>query len=166
MTIMLWQLNTLSRELFVAQLGSIFEHSPWVADNVWEKRPFHSVNELHEEMMNVVREADESDILTLLCAHPNLASRVQLTSDSALEQQSAGLDALSPNDFERFSELNDAYMEKNGFPFIIAVRGKTKQEILAAMSARLTNERPQERRQALLEVQRIAEMRLLDRIEE
>lgn len=166
MNIQLWQLNTLGRELFVHQLGSVFEHSPWVAENAWKRRPFHSVNWLLESMMQAVKEAPEERILALLRAHPDLASRVSMTADSSLEQQSAGLDMLTPHEFERFAELNAAYTEKHGFPFIIAVRGKTKADILDAMAERLNHTRLQERGQALLEVQRIAELRLRDRIEE
>ncbi|QHW35369.1 2-oxo-4-hydroxy-4-carboxy-5-ureidoimidazoline decarboxylase [Paenibacillus rhizovicinus] len=162
----LWQLNTLSREMFVAQLGSVFERSPWVAESVWQLRPFHSVNELHEAMMQAVMEAPEEKAIALLRAHPDLASRAAMTTDSIEEQRPAGLDALTPEEYDRFASLNAAYAEKHGFPFIIAVRGKTIEDILAAMAMRLQHDGQRELRQALLEAGRIAELRLHGRIEE
>ncbi|NBD23422.1 2-oxo-4-hydroxy-4-carboxy-5-ureidoimidazoline decarboxylase [Paenibacillus sp. T1] len=162
----LWQLNTLSRERFIGQLGAIFEHSPWVAERVWERRPFHSRHELHEAMMTAVLEAPEERIVALLRAHPDLASRASMTAHSAEEQQSVGLDALSAEEYDRFAALNASYLAKHGFPFIIAVRGKTKNDILAAMAERLEHDGEQERKQALLEIRRIAELRLRDQIEE
>ncbi|MFC4809572.1 2-oxo-4-hydroxy-4-carboxy-5-ureidoimidazoline decarboxylase [Paenibacillus sp. GCM10023250] len=166
MSIQLWQLNTLSRERFVGELGAIFEHSPWVAERIWPYRPFRSLRELYEAMMHVVDEAPEEQALALLRAHPDLASRAAMTDESAAEQRAAGLDALTPDEYGRFAALNAAYAAKHGFPFIIAVRGKTKVDILAAMTRRLENDGRLERRQALAEVGRIAELRLRERVEE
>ena len=83
MSIQLWQLNTLSRERFICELGAIFEQSPWVAERVWERRPFHSLRELHEAMMTAVLEAPEERIVALLRAHPDPASRADMTAHSA-----------------------------------------------------------------------------------
>ncbi|SEM86672.1 2-oxo-4-hydroxy-4-carboxy-5-ureidoimidazoline decarboxylase [Paenibacillus sp. OV219] len=162
----LWQLNTMSRELFTQQLGGIFEHSPWVAERAWGMRPFHSLLELHEAMIQVAREAPEEQVLTLLRAHPDLAARIQMTAYSEEEQTGAGLQQLTPEEFSRFTELNAAYMRKFGFPFIIAVYGKSKSEIAAAMAVRLEHSAAQERRQALLEIQRISWLRIQRSIEE
>ncbi|RAP78272.1 2-oxo-4-hydroxy-4-carboxy-5-ureidoimidazoline decarboxylase [Paenibacillus montanisoli] len=166
MSISLWQLNTFGKEIFLAQLGGVFEHSPWVAERAWERRPFHSISELHEAMMKAVKGADEEQVTSLLRAHPDLASRVQLTVYSAAEQRGAGLNELTPEEFSVFAERNAAYTAKFGFPFIMAVRGKTKAELLAAMQERLGHTVQQERKQALLEIHRITLLRLIDLIEE
>ncbi|SDX78762.1 2-oxo-4-hydroxy-4-carboxy-5-ureidoimidazoline decarboxylase [Paenibacillus sp. CF384] len=166
MSISLWQLNTLSKEMFVGQIGGVFEHSPWIAEKAWEARPFHSVNELHEAMLDVVRQAPEDQVTELLRAHPDLAARMTMTSYSSAEQQGAGLHELSPDEYKRFAQLNAAYTTQFGFPFIMAVRGRTKADLLAAMQERLQHSTVQERRQALLEIQRITQLRLMDVIEE
>ncbi|WP_308634266.1 2-oxo-4-hydroxy-4-carboxy-5-ureidoimidazoline decarboxylase [Paenibacillus silvisoli] len=166
MSIGLWQLNTFGKNMFLAQLGGVFEHSPWVAERAWERRPFHSINELHEAMMNAVNGAAEEQVTGLICAHPDLAARMQLSPYSSAEQQGAGLTQLSSEEYRQFTERNTAYKAKFGFPFIMAVRGKTKSELLAAMQERLHHTVQQERKQALLEIHRITLFRLMDLIEE
>jgi 2-oxo-4-hydroxy-4-carboxy-5-ureidoimidazoline decarboxylase len=162
----IWKINTFGRESFVRLLGGIFEHSPWVADKAWEFRPFRSRRELHETMIGIVAEASSAQIMSLIRAHPDLAGRFQITGFSALEQQAAGLDRLMPQEIERFAQLNKAYADKFGFPFILAVKGKTKSDILSAMEERLSNTEPEEKARALQEIARIAEIRLAEIVEE
>jgi len=145
-------------------LGSIFEHSPWIAARAAEARPFPSVEALHTAMVAVVRRASRAEQLALLRAHPDLAGRAAragtLTSASASEQSSAGLDRLDDEEYERFGRLNAAYRAKFGFPFIIAVRRHDKTQILAAFERRLGNTEAQEVETALAQVFEITRLRL------
>lgn len=166
MKINLWQLNTLSREVFVHRMGGIFEHSPWVADKAWERRPFHSCQELHESMMLAVKEAAPEQVLSLIRAHPDLATRLDISELSTMEQKGVGLDQLSPEEFKQFSNLNREYVEKFEFPFVYAVRGKTKADILNAMQIRMNHTSFEERQQALVEIGKITAFRIQDLIEE
>ncbi len=156
--------NALDRDGFVALLGGIFEHSPWVAEGAWEKRPFANVDDLHRAMFAVVGAAPEERRLALLQAHPDLAGKLArgggLTASSTAEQASAGLDRLTDEEYEQFSGLNQAYTTKFGFPFIIAVRENTKATILDAFQRRLAHDRPAEFAAALAEVAKIARFRL------
>jgi OHCU decarboxylase len=162
--------STLSREEFIAAYGSIFESSPWVAEAVWPEVAsglFDYAESMGDYMRAAVADANEERKLALLRAHPDLAGKLalagKLTADSASEQRSAGLDACTPEELAEFQKLNSAYKEKFGFPFIIAVRGKTRHDILAAFRARLPNSRAQEMAMALEQVGRIAQLRLNDR---
>ena len=158
------EVNGLDRPEFVALLGGIFEDSPWVADDAWESRPFAGVDNLHGAMAAAVRRAGVDTHLELLRAHPDLAGRLaetgRLTASSTAEQASAGLDRLTSAEQTRFNRLNQAYRDKFGFPFIIAVREHTKQSILDRFEARLANTAEQERQTALDEVFKIARLRL------
>lgn len=162
----LTELNGLDRDAFVRELGGIFEHSPWVASGSWEARPFGSVAELHEAMTAVVRRSSDETILELLRAHPDLGTRLAVTDYSASEQSGAGLDRLTPEEYERITSLNKRYVEKFGFPFILAVRGRTKEEIVAAMEARVLNGVLEEKVEALAQIGRITRFRLEDLVEE
>ncbi|WP_138494630.1 2-oxo-4-hydroxy-4-carboxy-5-ureidoimidazoline decarboxylase [Paenibacillus pinistramenti] len=159
-TISLKELNGLSRSAFVSVLGGIFEHSPWVAEAVFEQGPFRSVQELHGKMLAIVEQSGGERILELIRAHPDLAGRMKVEGYSAKEQQGAGLDALTAEEYERFTQLNESYKRKFGFPFILAVTGKTKDDIAAAMKERVQHEPEAERQTALREIGRIAEIRL------
>ena len=156
--------NALDRAAFVARFGGIFEHSPWVAERACPKRPFRDVAALHGAMAAILRAATDEEKLGLLRAHPMLAGKEmtedRLTADSKGEQGSAGLDRLAPDEFKRLAELNTSYSAKYGFPFIIAVRGRTKDQILAAFEARLKSEAKPEFETALAEVEKIARIRL------
>ncbi len=156
--------NQLDRTAFARLLGGIFENSPWVAEAVWEQRPFASLANLHEAMTAHVRGLSRERRLALLCAHPELAGREvplgRITSDSRAEQSSAGLDRLSEADAARFDSLNAAYRAKFGFPFIIAVRDHTPASILARFEERLANPPEQEIENALSQVLRITWLRL------
>jgi len=159
-------LNAAARDAFVEKLGSVFEHSPWVAEAVVERRPFASVDALHEAMCAAVREAGSDAQLTLIRAHPELAGRAairgELTAASQQEQRGAGLDQCSAEEFARLHALNDAYRQRFGFPFIIAVRGHDRHSIMQAMQLRLGNERDAEIAEAMRQIERIAALRLAD----
>jgi len=162
------ELNAMDTADFSSRLGSIYEHSPWVAQRAWEKRPFASVDALHAAMEKVVGAASPAERRALILAHPELAGRLavagKLTDASRSEQASAGLDRCTPEEFARLQELNAAYRQKFGFPFIVAVRGLSRADIIERMSARLANTEPQELAACLHEIGRIARLRLQDMI--
>lgn len=157
-------LNRMDREAFVRALGGIFEHSPWVAERAWAARPFASVPDLHAAMLDVVRKASAEERLALIMAHPDLAGRAAragtLTSASTREQESAGLDRLTEEEYARFGRLNRAYRAKFGFPFIVCVRNHTKASVLDAFERRLANSAAAEVEAALGEVAEITRHRL------
>ena len=154
---------------FVQQFGGIFEHSPWIAERAFklELGPAHdTAGGVHNALCRVFRSASEKERLGVLTAHPDLAGKLaqarRLTDESTREQASAGLDALTDKERELFSKLNAAYVTTFGFPFIIAVKGKTKDEILAAFESRIGNDRRTEFDTACRQVERIALLRLKD----
>lgn len=157
----------LDRDSFVSRFGAVYEHSPWIAEAVFEAglTPRHDRPAgLHEAMKAVVESAPRDRQLALLRAHPDLAGRLaeagELTRHSTGEQAAAGLDKCTPAEFARFSALNEAYKAKFGFPFIIAVKGKDRRDILNAFERRSANEAASEFRTALDEVHKIALFRL------
>ena len=157
--------TTLSREAFVARFGGVYEHSPWVAEQVWDSgRVTDDSAALAEAMAEVVEAAGTKAQLALLRAHPDLAGKLAvggaLTAESTAEQASAGLDRCKPGEFAEFQRLNEAYTARFGFPFIIAVRGLDRAAILEAFRHRLGNDRGAEFREALEQVHRIARLRL------
>ncbi len=156
--------NRMDQQAFVEAFGGVFEHSPWIAERVWSARPFQSPEALHAAMIDVVRTALPEEQRRLFNAHPELAGKEAreraMTRDSTAEQGSAGLDRLSTEDFIRFDRLNAAYREKFGFPFIIAVRARTKPDIVAAFEQRLSNEPGTEMDAALNEIAAITRMRI------
>lgn len=166
MTISIDNLNTLSDEEFVAMLGEVAEHSPWVVQRTAEKRPFTSVRGLHTAMMEVLGRASSREQMELICAHPDLAGKAArdgaMTDASVSEQAGAGLDRLSEAEFDRFHELNNAYRSKFGFPFIIAVKGHDKTSILEQFEERLKNDEDEERSEALRQIGDIIRYRLED----
>src|SRR4026207_2187870 len=111
------ELNAHDRTEFVRVLGSIFEDSPWVAERAWDRRPFGSLDELHAAMTGVVDAATDAERLALLRAHPDLGTRVRMSSASTAEQQGAGLDHLDPSECARLQQLNAEYRTTFGFPF-------------------------------------------------
>ena len=161
--------SLMDRAAFVARFGGVFEHSPWVAERAFalELGPAHdSATGLHNALCRVFRSAPAGDRLGVLTAHPDLAGKLaqakRLTADSSREQASAGLDALTDAERETFQRLNAAYVARNGFPFIIAVRDNTKASILAAFETRLANDQATEFATACAQVERIAALRLKD----
>jgi 2-oxo-4-hydroxy-4-carboxy-5-ureidoimidazoline decarboxylase len=156
------ELNALDRAGFVDAVGCVFEHSSWVAERAWHRRPFTSVDQLHATLAAELTKADHEEQLTLLRAHPDLGTRARMTAASAGEQSGAGLDNLSPEEFARLQELNMMYRAKFGFPFLYAVKGSTKGDILEALQTRVTAGREEEFREALRQASRIARFRLED----
>ena len=161
--------SQMDRRRFVEIFGRIYEHSPWIAEAVFDaglQSAHDTVEGLHRAMASVVERAPEARHLALLCAHPDLAGKLamrgEITAESTGEQASAHLDKCSPAEFQRFSQLNEAYKLKFGFPFIMAVKGRSRGEILAAFAARSGNNREQELRTAIAQVNEIARLRLLD----
>jgi OHCU decarboxylase len=161
--------STLDRTQFVALYGHVYEHSPWIIEAVWSAGlgPEHdTVEGLHQALTEIVEAAPRDRQLKLLCAHPDLAGRLavrgELTAESTAEQASAGLDKCSPEEFERFTQLNDAYKRHFPFPFIMAVKGRSRGEILKAFERRIGNGEDAEFRTALAEVHKIALLRLRD----
>ena len=159
----------LDRDRFIALFGGVFEHSAWIAERAWhgELGPAHDTPEgLHSALVRVFRAATREERLGVLRAHPDLAGRLaaarRLTAQSEAEQASAGLDALTDGERERFSELNHAYVERHGFPFIIAVRDHDKPGIMRAFEARIGNDRESELAEACSQVERIAALRIAD----
>ena len=165
------EVNALSREEFVARFGPLYEHSPWIAEEAYGSRPFGDFDELHEAMVGAVEVAPEGRKMELIRAHPDLAGKAamagELTPESSGEQASAGLDRLSPEEFEHFTSMNEAYREKFGIPMIVAVREhRSKETILADAEKRLRHSRPEEVRTALAEIHKIARFRLEDLIQD
>jgi 2-oxo-4-hydroxy-4-carboxy-5-ureidoimidazoline decarboxylase len=158
------ELNAKDRMTFVEAIGWVFEDSPWVAERTWDKRPFATLEALHDTMVSVVAAATRGEQLAILRAHPDLgALRLaadQMSPASQREQAGAGLDALRRGDLDRLRALNAAYREKFGFPFLYAVKGSTTADILNALERRLTSVRDAEHQEALRQVYRIARFRL------
>ena len=156
------ELNARDRDGFVAALGWIFEDSAWVAERTWTRRPFASLDALHQAMIDVVQQASETEQLTLLRAHPDLGTRARISKASTGEQLGAGLDRLDVNEFGRLQRLNDEYRRRFGFPFLFAVKGSTKEDVLTALEARVRRSKDEELVEALRQVYRIARFRLED----
>jgi len=154
------ELKACDKDAFVAALGWIFEDSPWVAERAWPCRPFASLDALHAAMTQVVADASEAEQQALLRAHPDLGTRARISEASTGEQRGAGLDRLTPDEFARLRRLNDEYRERFGFPFLFAVKGSTKHDVLAALEARVTRMREEEFAEALQQVYKIARFRL------
>lgn len=155
-----------ARTAFVARFGGVFEHSPWIADQAFDAgAPVReTASSVHAALAAIFRTAGHDRRLGVLRAHPDLAGRLAiaggLTEDSRNEQAGAGLDRLTAEEHARFTALNDAYVEKFGFPFIIAVKGLNRYDILAAFEARIDNSAEQEFETACLQVEKIARLRL------
>ncbi len=161
--------SQMTQERFVARFGGIFEHSPWIAERAYnlELGPAHdSAIGLHNALARMFRVATQAERLGVLTAHPDLAGKLaaakRLTPESAHEQATAALDALTDAERTAFQSLNAAYVAKHGFPFIIAVRDNTKDSILAAFQTRIGNDTATEFATACAQVERIAELRLKD----
>jgi 2-oxo-4-hydroxy-4-carboxy-5-ureidoimidazoline decarboxylase len=157
-------INSMDRATFVEKFGGIFENSPWVAEKAWDRRPFNSIAEMHAAMVNVVKHAPVPSQLALLQSHPDLAGKEAqagaMTASSVSEQASAGLNALSKAEMVQISDLNAAYKQKFGFPFIIAVRMHTKEGIFFEFQRRLQNDTQTEFANDLQNVYAITRLRL------
>ncbi len=156
--------NAMTAERFVATFGGVFEHSPWVAQETCKVRPFASVEQLHGAMFNTLRSAAHEKVHTLLAMHPDLAGKEAqegtMTSNSVAEQASARLDALTPPEMRKMRELNAAYRTRHNFPFIIAVRNYSKEQIFSEFERRLQHDSMTEFSNALEQISDIVGMRL------
>jgi 2-oxo-4-hydroxy-4-carboxy-5-ureidoimidazoline decarboxylase len=159
-------LNACPADEFVALVGPIFEHSPWIAAAAVERRPFDSRETLHAALCGIVEAAGEARQLALIRAHPDLVGRAVLTAESSREQAAAGLMDLTAEDIARFDRYNTAYMARFGFPFVICARRNKKDAILRAFPERLTHGRDEEIATALREIYQIAGLRLADLVHE
>lgn len=157
-------LDRMPAEGFVAALGEIFEHSPWVAAGAVPGRPYGSVDALHRAMVGVVAAAGRDRQMALIRAHPELAGKAairgEMAESSKREQAGAGLAHCSPEEFARLQALNQAYTERFGFPFIIAVRGLDRTAIIARFAERVANDPAVEFEEALAQIAKIARLRL------
>jgi 2-oxo-4-hydroxy-4-carboxy-5-ureidoimidazoline decarboxylase len=156
------ELNQMSQEAFVAVLGAVFEDTPAIAQKAWYQRPFADISQLHQSMVAVVENLHADEQLDLIKAHPDLGSKAKMAQASVKEQAGVGLDMLTPDQGDRFLSLNQAYKDKFGFPFIIAVKDLTVIDILDAFERRLQNSIEIEKQQALTEIFAITKFRLLE----
>lgn len=160
------EVNAMEKTAFVGCLGGVYEHSPWVAEQVAGARPFLSVEQMLDQMRAAVDGTGAEAQLELIRAHPDLAGKLamanELTEASRREQGGAGLDRLDKEEFAEFSELNRRYRQRFGFPFVICVRKTDKAGILAAFRKRLENGAEEERTAAVAEIHEIARLRIED----
>lgn len=148
---------------FTTRFGAVYEDSPWVADGVWADAAVLTTAEaMTKAMAEVVDAAPEEKKLALIRAHPQLASRAKMADASVMEQSGAGLDQCTPDEFAAFQRLNAAYNDRFGFPFIVAVKGMSRADILAAFEQRLANDPATEFDTAIAQIHRIARFRLDD----
>jgi OHCU decarboxylase len=164
-----WKPSRLTRTLFLERFGGVYEHSPWVAAAAYDSGltgEADSADGLAKALAAAMAKGTAEQKRALIEVHPDLAGRLalskSLTADSTREQASAGLDQLSADELRAFSALNDAYRETFGFPFIMAVKGRTRADILSAFQRRLANDADAETATALAEIDRIAALRLGD----
>jgi OHCU decarboxylase len=164
------QVNQLDRDEFVETFGPLFQGPPWIAERAYQARPFEDVYDLRRAFHDVLFEAPAERQLELIRQYPDLAGAAtregRLPTQSVVDQAIAGLDRLSGDEYSSFDTLNRAYREKFDFPLVIAVRENTKETILRAGNARLQNSPAAEQAAALVEIAKIANLRLLDIVEE
>ena len=157
------KINELSQSEFVKIFANIFENTSWIAENTYNNRPFKDFEDLSQKMINLFSNTTKKNQLTILRNHPDLADRTKiglLTIDSEKEQSNAGLDQCTEDEFNEFKNLNDKYKKKFGFPFIYAVKGKEKKEILSNFRQRSLNDINVEFIEAKKQVKIIASLRL------
>lgn len=159
----------LSRDSFLGTFGGVYEHSGWIAEMLFDKKAhleLEKPSDLAGPMAKIVETAPQELQIALLRAHPDLAGKLalagELTDESTSEQASAGLDQCTPEELQSFNNLNARYREKFGFPFILAIRGRNRAEILENFKKRLAHDVGSEFREALNQVHQIAKLRLQD----
>ena len=156
--------NQLNKSEFISIFGNVFEKTKWIAKKCYDSKPYNSFDALFSKMMIVFEEAKRERHLEILNAHPNLAVEKKLTEDSKNEQKNASLNQCNDAEFIEFKKLNAEYKKKFGFPFIIAVKGKNKEEILNSFRQRITNNINLEFEEAKKQVKKIANFRLSELI--
>ena len=157
------EINKLSRSKFVEIFANIFEKTKWIAEKLYKQKPFDSFEDLCSKMLRIFETTTKENQLRILKAHPDLAGKVMvnsLSTNSREEQNKAGLDQCSKEEFNEFKNLNKAYKQKYGFPFIIAVKGKNKIEILSEFKKRILNSIDEEFNEAIMQAGKIANLRL------
>ena len=154
----------MTREEFIERYGGVYEHSAWVAERVFDEVGAVAGEELNTLLQEYVDNASRDERLALIRAHPDLAGKAavagELTADSTSEQTSAGIDQCSPEEFEKFTEFNDAYKARFDFPFVMAVKNSNRKAILEAFEQRLKNSTEEEFETAIAEIHKIAALRL------
>lgn len=153
-----WQ--TWTKEQFLQQFGGLYEHSAWITEQAWEQRPFNTLQDMLNTMKKIVSDSDTSTQLTLLRQHPDLGTKIEMSDHSQSEQAGAGLTGLSAEQYEQLAKLNEVYTEQYQFPFILAVKGKTTDQILESMRHRTGKPAEEEFQTALGQVHMIAGLRL------
>ena len=161
---MINKINKLAQSEFIKVFANIFENGRWIAEELYKQKPFKDFHELSLKMMNIFETSTKEKKLKILNDHPDLANKAKissLTPDSSKEQKSAGLDHCSEEEFSEFEKLNNDY-KKFGFPFILAIKGKSKIEILNNFRKRINSESQIEFEEAINQVKKIASLRLKD----
>ena len=153
-------LNNLNQGKFISLFGVIFEKTQWIAEKLFELKPFKDKNDLINKMIKIYESLSKDEILNILRSHPKLAVEKNLTKYSSKEQSSANLKSCTNEEYEEFKKLNDQYEKKFGFPFIIAVKGKDKIEILNNFRQRINNNIEFEFEESKKQVKKIALFRL------
>ena len=157
------QINKLSQSEFVEIFANIFEKTKWIAEKLYNQKPFDSFEDLRLKMLGIFKTASKENQLSILNTHPNLADKAtinSLTTNSRTEQSNVGLDQCSKEEFNEFKNLNKKYKQKFGFPLIIAIKGKNKIEILSEFRKRILNSADEEFNEAIIQVGKIANLRL------
>ena len=160
---MINKINKFSKSEFTKVFANIFENASWIAEKLYGQKPFSSYEELSLKMINIFETCSKEKKLEILNAHPNLADKTRissLTPDSKQEQHNAGLDQCTEVEFNEFKKLNDLYKKKYNFPFILAAKGKNKNEILNNFRKRVSSEPEIEFDEAIKQVKQIASLRL------
>ena len=152
--------NKLSKTEFISIFGNIFEKTEWIAERCYESKPYNNLDELVSKMMKIFENIEKERHLEILNSHPDLAVEKKLTEDSKNEQKNASLNQCTDEEFIEFKKLNEEYKKKFAFPFIIAVKGKNKEEILNSFRQRITNNINLEFEEAKKQVKKIANFRL------
>ena len=154
------KVNKLSKSDFISIFGNIFEKTEWIAEKAYNSKPYKNFEELFLKMLKIFENSEKESHLEILNAHPDLAIEKKLTKDSRNEQENASLNECFEEEFKEFKKLNEEYKKKFRFPFIIAVKGKNKEEILNSFRQRITNNINLEFEEAKEQVKKIANLRL------
>ena len=154
------KVNNLRKSDFISIFGNVFEKTQWIAEKTYNSKPYKNFEELFSKMMEIFEHSKKERHLEILNAHPDLAVEKKLTEDSKNEQKNASLNQCTDEEFVEFRKLNNEYKKKFGFPFIIAVKGKNKEEILNSFRQRITNNINLEFEEAKKQVKKIANFRL------
>jgi len=154
------KINSLDKSEFLSIFGNVFEKSKWISEKVFDKKPFKNLESFVSEIIGIYENSDNETILEILNLHPELAVEKKLTADSEVEQSKANLKQCTPEEFDEFKKLNIEYKKKFNFPFIIAVKGKNKNEILNYFRERINNSLDEEFLEAKKQVKKIATFRL------